>query len=221
MGASATRQTQAARSETMRRRLVEACIQCLVTHGYSGTTFSHITDQAGVSRGAPLHHFESKSGLIAATAEQLVRRVYIRMGEATRGLDTSSDQLPDLIYQCWQSVFRSAEYQALHELLVASRREPELATILRQLWTAGRDTIVHAANHYLEPIRPDDQVRDYLLLTQWLLRGMAEDLHLVEDQALLDKYLRLWSNLLASHLRSRPNVVSPPPRPPLWDKGII
>ena len=214
------RRTQAERSETMRQRILDATLEGLQTDGYSGTTVSRIIEVAGVSRGAPLHHFPSKSALIAAAAEQLIRRVYIQMGKAVAKLQGSEDRLHDLIYSAWKNVFNRPEHIALHELLVASQRDAELADILQKVWTAGYFTLGNAADHYLEPIRDKANVREMMMLTQWLLRGMAEDLHIVADRKLFDRYLKLWCEMLAVHLRARAGISEPPPRPPQWDSSL-
>jgi AcrR family transcriptional regulator len=214
------RRTQAERSETMRQRILDATLSCLQTDGYAGTTVSRIIEVAGVSRGAPLHHFPSKSALIAAAAEQLIRRVYIQMGKAVAKLQGSEDRLHDLIYSAWKNVFNRPEHIALHELLVASQRDRELAGILQKVWTAGYFTLGNAADHYLEPTREQANVREMMVLTQWLLRGMAEDLHIVADRKLFDRYLKLWCEMLAVHLRARAGVTEPPPRPSQWDQSL-
>ena len=218
--AEPARRTQAERSESMRRRILDATLTCLEKDGYAGTTVSRIIEVAGVSRGAPLHHFPSKNALIAAAAEQLIRRVYIQMGKAVARLEGSEDRLHELIYSSWKQVFNRPEHIALHELLVASRRDAELAAILQKVWTAGYFTLGTAADHYLKPIRRDANVREMMMLTQWLLRGMAEDLHIVADRKLFDRYLKLWCEMLAIHLRARPGVTSPPPRPPQGDRSL-
>ncbi len=50
----------------MRGRIIQAVLTCLEKDGYAGTTVSRIIEVAGVSRGAPLHHFASKAAMIAA-----------------------------------------------------------------------------------------------------------------------------------------------------------
>ena len=62
----AQRRTQAERREGTIAALLDATVRCLVTHGYAGTTTQRIQDEAGVSRGALLHHFASKSELLVA-----------------------------------------------------------------------------------------------------------------------------------------------------------
>lgn len=219
-GASRPRRTQGERSEAMRQRLIDATLECLETDGYAGTTISRIIEVAGVSRGAPVHHFPSKNALIAAAAEQLIRRIYIQLGEAVTHLEQSENRLTDLILVSWRAVFNQPGNKALNELLLASQRDAELATILRDLWTLAYGTVGVAASHYLEPLTDRDDVGQLMVLTQWLLRGMAMDRHLVTSPGLYDHYLGLWSRMLSLHMRPRPGVDGPPPRPEFWDETL-
>jgi AcrR family transcriptional regulator len=205
----------------MRQRLIDATLHCLANDGYAGTTISRVIEVAQVSRGAPVHHFPSKNAMIAAAAEQLVRRIYVQLGRSIACLQASDDRLHDLIYASWKGVFQRSEYVALNELLQASRREPELAQLLQRLWTASYHVLGNNADHYMEPCASHVDVRQLMVLTQWLLRGMAEDISLVEDASLFDHYLRLWTQMLALQMRAKQGVTSPPPKPALWDSGLF
>ncbi len=55
----------------MRQRLLEATVDCLVEHGWSGTSTTLVSQRAGVSRGAQLHHFPTKNDLVLAAVEHL------------------------------------------------------------------------------------------------------------------------------------------------------
>ena len=55
----------------MRRRLMEATVECLVELGWEGTTTTVVSQCAGVSRGAQLHHFPSKQALGVAAVVPL------------------------------------------------------------------------------------------------------------------------------------------------------
>jgi AcrR family transcriptional regulator len=145
------RRTQAERSEAMRTRLIEATLQCLETEGYAGTTVTKIVEAAQVSRGAPVHHFPSKAALIAAAAEHLMRKIYVQLGVAMRHLDESEDKLTELIMISWKQVFGTTENAVILELIVASRRDSELATMLQKLWMSAFNTLGTAAEHYLNP----------------------------------------------------------------------
>jgi AcrR family transcriptional regulator len=214
------RRTQGERSEAMRQRLVEATLNCLESVGYASTTVSRIVEAAQVSRGAPVHHFPSKAALIEAAAEQLVRRVYILLGHTIQQVGESEDRLAEIILTSWKAVFGTRENAVMLELMVASKHDAELAAVMRKLWTAGYDTIGVAADHYFEPLSAGDNVRQLMVLTQWLLRGMAMDLHLIRDERIFEHFLALWSRVLASHMRARPGVTQPPPRPAYWDSSL-
>ena len=69
---TATRQQQ--RSRSTQRRVLEAAVECLVERGWSGTTTTLVAERAGVSRGAQLHHYRTKSDLLVAAVEHLVER---------------------------------------------------------------------------------------------------------------------------------------------------
>src|SRR5210317_1423008 len=55
---------QGQKSAMTRASLLEAAIQCFVKCGYKNTTTSRIAEEAGVSRGAMLHHFPSRDAVI-------------------------------------------------------------------------------------------------------------------------------------------------------------
>ena len=119
----------------------KANLQCLETDGYAGTTVTKIVEAAQVSRGAPVHHFPSKAALIAAAAEHLMRKIYVQLGVAMRHLDESEDKLAELIMISWKQVFGTTENTVILELIVASRRDTELATMLQKLWISAFSTL--------------------------------------------------------------------------------
>ena len=47
------------KSAQTKKRLIEGAIRCIVKFGYSRTTTSRVAAEAGLSRGAMLHHFEN------------------------------------------------------------------------------------------------------------------------------------------------------------------
>jgi AcrR family transcriptional regulator len=63
--------TQQERREDTRARLLAATIDCLVEHGYSGTTTQRVQDRAALSRGALLHHFATKESLLVAAVSHV------------------------------------------------------------------------------------------------------------------------------------------------------
>src|SRR3954452_9493935 len=72
--AAPQRRSQAERSATTREALLDATVACLVEDGYAHTTTTRVAERAGVSRGAHLHHFQTRSALVDAASEHLSRR---------------------------------------------------------------------------------------------------------------------------------------------------
>ena len=68
----------------MRQRLLDATVECLVEVGWSGTSTTLVSQRAGVSRGAQLHHFPTKNALVLAAVEHLseARRDELRAAAA-------------------------------------------------------------------------------------------------------------------------------------------
>ncbi|MEY9886882.1 AcrR family transcriptional regulator [Catenulispora sp. MAP12-49] len=65
------REPQQDRSRATRRRLLEACVDCLADGGWSATTVAVVAERAGVSRGAAQHHFPTREDLITAALEHM------------------------------------------------------------------------------------------------------------------------------------------------------
>lgn len=211
-----SRRTQVERSHAMRERLISATICCLDRDGYAGTTFKTIVTEAEVSLGAPLHHFATKAALMEAAATRLIQRLYIELGKAFSGLASSDNRLTEMIQIGWSTLFNQQETIALLELTLASRRDTELAEVMRKLGLAGFDMLDNAAKHYFVSRSSEDPVSDYFVLTHWLIRGMTIDQHLLSSSAAPDHYLRLWSGLLQGKVAVKPEVVAAPPKPKRW-----
>src|SRR2546422_865240 len=85
--------TQQQRRDETRRAILDAAVDTLIELGYARTTTLEVQRRAELSRGALLHHFPSKAGLLAATIEHLaemrgreLRAVEVRLpaGRAAR-----------------------------------------------------------------------------------------------------------------------------------------
>jgi AcrR family transcriptional regulator len=65
------RRTQAERSETTRRAIVEAAAKRMTRDGIARTTLDDVADDAGVTKGALYHHFASKDDLIVSVIDSM------------------------------------------------------------------------------------------------------------------------------------------------------
>lgn len=215
------RRSQAERRDAMRERLLKATLACLARDGYANTTVSSIVKQAGVSRGAHVHHYPSKDALILDAAEYLMRRAYRILGNVMLGIIEENDRLQALIDATWKEVFSTRMFAAFFELLNASGHDPELAKALQDLATRSLQRIEQPISHYFERRAADSEdPRDMFRMTQWMLTGMSAGMHLMRDPEELRPYLDLWVRLMASQMKARKGVTAPPPRPTDWDQPV-
>src|SRR3546814_8579834 len=71
------------RSERTRKRLLDATIACLVKYGYARTNPLRVAAEAGVTRGAVLHHFRDGPDLIRGTILELQEKRMRALGRVT------------------------------------------------------------------------------------------------------------------------------------------
>jgi AcrR family transcriptional regulator len=122
--------TQGERSAAMQRRLLDATVASLFEKGYGGTTTLEVQQRAGVSRGALLHHYASRTELMLAAVEHLTRE---RIAEVLTIVQTSPppqrQRLAWAVEVLW-GTFSGPLYIAALELWLAARNDAELRTAL-------------------------------------------------------------------------------------------
>lgn len=135
------RRTQAERTERTRTALLDAAVAVIAERGYGGASTTEIARRAGVSRGAQLHHFPSKSSLVEgaihhvfAAREAEFRRRFSALPAADRTEATAVSLL-------WE-VTRSANQDALYELALAARTDESLRPFVRDALAESEDAIV-------------------------------------------------------------------------------
>ncbi len=119
------RRSQAERSAATREALLDATIACLVQDGYAKTTTSRVAERAGVSRGAHLHHFQTRNALVAAAMERLAERRGDELLAAAETLPEGRERLVKGLDLIW-SGYASPLYQAALDLWSHARTDPEL-----------------------------------------------------------------------------------------------
>lgn len=120
---------QAQKSASTRSQIVEAAIQAFVSRGYANTTTTHIAAEAGLSRGAMLHHFPSKMDIVKAAIEHLHGKRLSAFQRAIHEIPQNEDRVKMAVEAFWRHV-QHPMYVAFFELSVAARTDAELREIL-------------------------------------------------------------------------------------------
>ena len=107
------------------QKVLDAAIACLVRYGYAGATTVRIAEQAGVSRGAQMHHFQNREELIAAAVEHVVRRRMVEWAAHEQELPSGSGRVEAALDLIWR-MFSGDLFLATLELWTAARTDAGL-----------------------------------------------------------------------------------------------
>ena len=193
---------QEQRTRAMRQRLLEATVECLVEHGWSGTSTTMVSARAGVSRGAQLHHFPTKNDLVVAAVEHLSELRGEELREAARHLPRGRRRTRAGL-EMLADHFTSPVFAAALELWVAARTDAMLHEAVVPLeQRVGRE----AHRIAVEALGVDEgqpRARELVQATLDLVRGLGLANTITDDTARRRRILDAWAHTLDAEL-SRP-----------------
>jgi len=176
----------------MRARLLEATVECLVERGFGGTSTTLVSERAGVSRGAQLHHFPTKNDLVVAAVEHLTDVRRAELETAARALPTGPRRTRAVL-QMLADHFTSPVFIAALELWVAARTDPALLAAVAPLeQRVGRDT--HRLT--VELLGADESrpgTRELVQATLDLVRGLGLANTITDDARRRRRILDQWA----------------------------
>ncbi|MEZ5571522.1 MAG: TetR/AcrR family transcriptional regulator [Halioglobus sp.] len=167
---------QAQKSAMTRDRILDAAINCFVELGYTNVTTAKVATSAGVSRGAMLHHFPSKTELIQAAVEylhdKLLEDYTARVGSIPASLKGKKRRRAG-VDAYWEHLTGDL-FVVYHELCVASRTDPELKSILENSQLLFEKHVRDSNTQLFEEW--NDRGDRFLLamdVTKFMMEGMA------------------------------------------------
>ena len=189
---SPTRVPQEERTRAMRQRLLEATVDCLVEHGASGTTTTLVSQRAGVSRGAQLHHFPTKNDLVVAAVGHLSELRGEELRSAARQLP-SGKRRTRAVLEMFSDHFTGAVFTAALELWVAARTDEALHRAVVPLeQRVGREAHRIAVDA-LGVDEREPRVRELVQATLDLVRGLGLANTITDDTARRKRILTTWA----------------------------
>jgi AcrR family transcriptional regulator len=183
---------QEERTRAMRQRLLDACIECLVEVGFSGTSTTLVSQRAGVSRGAQLHHFPTKNDLVIAAVEHLAIARNDEVQAAAASLPTGRRRTRAVLSMLADH-FTGPVFTAALELWVAARTDEQLLAAVGPLeQRIGRE--VHRLTVELlgvDESRPG--ARELVQATLDLVRGLGLANMISDDRRRRNRILDQWA----------------------------
>lgn len=182
--------SDAARSQQTRDRILRAAVDSLIEDGYAATSIGAIQARADVSRGALLHQYPNKAQLLVDAVRHLSDQ---QMREIEQDATKEPSEL-DWTAILWRS-FETPLFDAVLELWVAARTDEELRNALlhhqRELHSKIRASIVEDID---EPAPANFDAVFEMTLTYF--RGLALTTILSTNHR--DKLLEDWRNVIGS-----------------------
>ncbi len=179
----------------MRARLLEACVECLVEVGFARTSTTLVSERAGVSRGAQLHHFPTKNALVVAAVEHVALTRAVELRGALASIPATSSRTRDVLAALADHV-TSGIFTAALELWVASRTDPALLAAVGPLeQRVGREThrLAVAALGVDESL---PGARELVQATLDLVRGLGLAGTISDDAQRRERILDRWAATL-------------------------
>lgn len=163
--------------------------------GYGGLRTNEVSDRAGVSRGAQLHHFPTKHELILATLDYLNQNMLAESRQRTAAVERSADPLADAIADAKDFFFSDYFFVSL-SITMGDARDEDL---MRHTVPMSRDARFAVEKMWLEALVargiPRKLASDILALTLSIVRGLAVRTFIDDDPKKFDDLLRRWRNM--------------------------
>lgn len=198
------RRSQAERREETSGRAIDAAITCLYRDGYSATTTISVAKEAGISRGALLHHFPTKVDLILAVALEVVRRSQEKRRRIIMAEPRGLPRFAAITDASWITQ-QDPEAMTLLEILMASRGDAELARRLPAVVETLESWQFQGLMEVAEDIGFNDraQLEAMTMLHQAAMRGLSIELLFAKDRQRIDaafELLRWYKQLFTERL---------------------
>ena len=206
--ATVVRGPHAERTAAMRKRLIDAAIECLGKLGYGATTLQVVTDTAGVSRGAVLHHFPNKVDLMIAVAEYAAGKQNRHVARLLADTDPGMDRYLAITTATWDAMTKPPAI-ALLEIMMGSRSDPELGerfpAVIESLETYQREGVWEQAQSV--GITDKTAIEAMVHLHNAAMRGLALELMFSRDRKKAESamaLLRRYKGQLTGELVTKP-----------------
>ncbi|WP_395337485.1 TetR/AcrR family transcriptional regulator [Novosphingobium sp. BL-8H] len=191
-GIAKSRRTQEERTAQTRLALIEAAIATIHDLGYTGAVTAIISERAGVSRGAMLHHFGTRAALMAEVVRHVFEREMAEY-EETRIATGLGDRLDDWPRVLWAVLNRPTGLAVL-EILQATRSDAELAALVVPM----QEEVEQSALVVMRGAFGGDEIlaRSVMRLMVWSVRGLSIAERYLPHRQENEAAIRLLSQLI-------------------------
>jgi AcrR family transcriptional regulator len=187
------------RSLRTRGLLLDAAIDSLVDVGYANTSTADIAARAGVTRGAHLHHFKTRTELFAQAIDHLDGR---QRAAAQRVADSASDKAApaDILVDLVVAAFSGDLGKAAVELFVAIRNDDAQRRHMLAIQAGLTQHLLDTCAELIGADVPPGRLEPTFWMTLNLVRGTIIDDMVGRNATRRKQILAEWKHLAALSL---------------------
>jgi len=120
-GKRSPRRTQAERSATTRRKIIDAVVAVIAEEGFAQASAHRIAQRAGVTWGAVQYHFGAKADILDAVLAEGLERFERRVGDLALEGRPLAERITLLVDRSWEHC-SSPHYRAMLEIALNAQR---------------------------------------------------------------------------------------------------
>ncbi|MET4198866.1 TetR/AcrR family transcriptional regulator [Bradyrhizobium sp. LA6.12] len=194
------RRTQAERTAETRLRILKAAANLIRRRGYARFRTAEVASEAGVSRGAQLHHFPTKDELVVATLEYVFEQAQIVSRRRAAAVNRPRDLIEAVIEDAKEFFFSEHFLVAIDIVLSTSTDQAVRKKILDISRKARRPVEAAWAEALAASGVPNAVAADIVALTLGVVRGMALRTLWDNDPKWFDQLFGLWRRMIKAFL---------------------
>src|ERR1700737_2432765 len=200
---AARHRTQAERSEETRTRILKAAANLIRKRGYARFRTAEVAKEAGLSRGAQLHHFATKDSLVVATLEYVFEQARVLSRRRATAVNKPRDLIEAVIEDAREFFFSEHFMIAIDIVLSTSTDDAVRKRILDISRRARRPVETAWTEAVAASGVPPSLSADIVALTLSLVRGMALRTLWDNDPKWFDELFAVWRRMIKIFLSDR------------------
>jgi len=202
---TARRRTQAERTAETRMRILKAAANLIRQRGYARFRTADVAAEAGLSRGAQLHHFPTKDSLVVATLEYVFEQARILSRRRAAAVNRPRDLIEAVIDDA-REFFFSEHFMVAIDIVLSTSTDQAVRKQILDISRKARRPVETAWSEALAASGvPATVAADIVALTLSLVRGMALRTLWDNDPKWFDQLFAVWRRMIKIFLEVQPS----------------
>ena len=197
------RRTQAQRTAETRLRILKAAANLIRRRGYARFRTAEVANEAGISRGAQLHHFPTKDSLVVATLEYVFEQAQILSRRRATAVNQPRDLIEAVIEDA-REFFFSEHFMVAIDIVLSTSTDQAVRRQILDISRKARRPVEAAWTEALAASGVSASIAaDIVALTLGVVRGMALRTLWDNDPKWFDQLFALWRRMIKVFLEQQ------------------